>query len=76
MTYFKHRSNDLSIGVYLIQNDLSVYHNTTVRVQTLTGDEAAVLAGEKDKTGSNFTGLSSTAHWHRAKLFHCRKRHC
>lgn len=55
---------------------LSINHDATIRVQALARDEAAVLAGEKDKTCSNFTWLPWTANWHWAKLLHCGGRHC
>lgn len=59
----------------MIPRGLAIDNNSSVRVQALTRDEAAVLASKEHETRRNLTRLSRTAHRRSTKLFHGRAVH-
>lgn len=49
---------------------LTIDHDSSVGVQTLSGDVAAILTGQEDKTCCNLTRLAGSPDWHGMELFH------
>lgn len=46
----------------VLESILTVNDGTSVGVQALAGDEAAVLTGKEDETGCDLAGLTRAAH--------------
>lgn len=63
-----HITTTRSINAY--PNKLSVDHNSSVRMQALTGNVAAILAGKEDEASGNLAGLSRASDWHATELLH------
>jgi len=47
----------------VLRSTLTVDDSTSVGVQALSGDKAAVLAGKEDETCRDLTGLTRATHW-------------